>query len=620
MIPILFESTETKFESNGIGSLSDAVSCVVVEERNGIFELTLEYPESGIHFSEILDRRIVFAIPSPYRDPQPFRIYRITRPMDGIITVYAQHISYDLSGVPLNPFTAMNAPDAMSKLSVNAAVNNHFVFWTDKTTVASFSVSVPSSTRSVLGGSQGSILDVYGGEYEWDKYTIKLHGQRGNDNGVLISYGKNLTNIEQDRNISSILTGIYPYWTNTDGDIVTCDPKIINAPGTYNFSRVIPVDFSSDFQEQPTPDELKKRAEKYVKDNNIGVPKTSITASFVQLEQYDEYKNIAILEKCDLCDFVTIQYSDIGIDAKAEIVKIETDVLLERYNSVEIGDAKTNIADTIAGQQQQIDKKPSETYLKSAILSLTSTILGATGGSVRLLDTNGDGDPDTLYIADNPDPSLARKVWRFNYEGWGASENGYNGPFKMGATLKDGLLADFITAGTLNAALVKVINLIADHIVSKSGQYTMELWGAVLSLMENENARIQMYTTKQGGSVLQLFSGNASPETGVLDNDARYGWITPDGVGVGEDINGNYHGNIFCGTAIVNGTVNANGDYTNAANVWHMFGKDGIAILTMNGSERIGHFEKLSIAGGAPQTVKWVWNPDMEQYVLCTVT
>ena len=182
----------------------------------------------------------------------------------------------------------------------------------------------------MLGGSQGSILDVYGGEYEWDSFTVRLHGQRGQDNGVVIRYGKNLTDIEQDRNIASVATGIYPYWANTDGDLVICDPKIVPAQGAYDFTRVVPVDFSQDFQEAPSPQELKAKAEQYVTANQIGVPKVSITASFVQLEQFAEYEDLALLEKCDLCDTVAIQFERLGVNAKAEIVKIETDVLLER--------------------------------------------------------------------------------------------------------------------------------------------------------------------------------------------------------------------------------------------------------------------------------------------------
>lgn len=462
MIPVLYAPDETEFQTQGIGALTDAISCTVTEERNGAYELELQYPAGGIHFDDIADRCIITATPSPYRLPQPFRIYRITKPLGGVCTVYAQHISYDLSGVPLHPFSAQSAPQAMAGLQSNASVPSPFAFWTDKATAGTFTVSVPSATRSVLGGQAGSILDVYGGEYEWDKFTVKLHNRRGQDNGVTIRYGKNLTDLEQDRNIANVATGIYPYWTDADGNLVTCDPPIIPAPGTYNFTRVIPVDFSQDFDSQPTPQQLQARAESYVQANNIGVPTVSITASFVQLDQTEEYRHLALLEKCDLCDTVTIQFEQLGVNAKAKIVAQQTDVLLERYLSVTIGDARTNIADTIAGQQQtiqnqnqQIQQRPTVSVVESIANQITAAILGAQGGSVRLLDTNGDGEPDTLYLADDPDPAKAKKVWRFNYEGWGASENGYNGPFSIEAALGIGMYADFITAGTFNANLIK---------------------------------------------------------------------------------------------------------------------------------------------------------------------
>lgn len=603
MKPILFPSTATEFKTQGLGVLTDAISCTVTEERNGAFELTMQYPDTGVHFDEITDRCIIYAIPSPYRAPQPFRIYRITRPMDGIIMVYAQHITYDLSGVPLNPFTAINAPDALSKLSLNAAVDSPFTFWTDKATVASFAVSTPSSTRSVLGGSSGSILDVYGGEYEWDGFTVRLYGHRGYDNGVVISYGKNLTDIEQDRNISNVATGIYPYWTNAEGALVTCDPKIVNAPGTYDFTRVVLVDFSNDFETQPTPAQLRARAEKYVEDNKIGIPKTSITASFVQLEQFPEYEDLALLEKCDLCDTVTIRYPQLGVEAKAEIVKIETDVLLERYNSVEIGDVRTNIADTIVGQQQEIKQKPSETYLREAVLALTETILGASGGAVRLLDTNNDGMPDTLYIADDPDPTKARNVWRFNHEGWGASDNGYNGPFSYGATLKNGMVADFITAGTLNADLVNIVNLIADHVVSRNAGFEMDLWAAVLRLMENDNLRVRIYSTAQSaGGIVQVFSGTVTNEGG-LGEDGSYSYLGPIGAGVGEKSDGSYTGTIKTGTLVVYNRVKT---------------ESGNSILSVVNGQRIGHFDRLAIGDNADFSVSWVWDPQLGRYVLCS--
>lgn len=547
MKPILFPSTATEFKTQGLGALSDAISCYVTEERNGEYELEMEYPVDGIHFSEIAKRCILLAIPSPYRLPQPFRIYRITKPLNGVCTIYAQHISYDLSKTPLNPFTAANAPAAMNGLSANAAISSEFTFWTDKTTVANFAVTVPSKTRSVLGGQTGSILDVYGGEYEWDNFTVKLHNQRGNDSGVVIRYGKNLTDLEQDENISNVLTGIYPYWTDTDGNLVVCDPKIVNAPGTYDFQAVDPVDFSQDFDEQPTPAQLKARAESYVQANNIGIPVVSISVSFVQLEQTEEYKDLALLEKCDLCDTVTVQFEKLGVNAKAKIVKIVTDVLLERYDSVEIGDARTNIADTISDQQQEIQKRPTSSVVENIASQITAAILGAKGGAVRLLDTNNDDVPDTLYIADNPDPTQAQKVWRFNYEGWGASKTGYNGPFTIAAGIEDGLYADFITAGTLNCALLNVINLVAQGVElygnfrTTNGNFFTELWAGVFTMGQNngqaDNEFVKIYTSASdpnngSGAVIayDVVNGTPTPKTQIVGGNVTTENITADSI------------------------------------------------------------------------------------------
>jgi len=375
MKPILYPSSATSFNNQGLGALSDAISCVVSEERNGEYELTLEYPVGGIHFDEIGDRAIILAIPSPYRTPQPFRIYSVESPLNGIVTIHAHHLSYDLSGIPVSPFTADSCSTALSGLLSHSVVTNPFTVWTDKSVSSEYKLSVPTSFRACLGGQEGSILDVYGkGEYEFDKYAVKLHLNRGSDNGVKIAYGKNLTDFRMERNLESVVTGIYPYWANVDedevieGDLITIydinnpayllesggaylldsNGKYLLVQNPFPFNNVLPLDLSSEFESAPTKAELKERAEKYIRDNGLGVPKVSIDVSFVQLEQTEEYKDIAVLEACDLCDTVTVDFPLYGISAKAEIIRIETDVLLERYNSVQIGDARTSLADTLA--------------------------------------------------------------------------------------------------------------------------------------------------------------------------------------------------------------------------------------------------------------------------------
>ena len=472
MIPILYGSTETIFADNGIGPLGDCISGNVTEARNGEFELTLKYPTSGAHYDDLKLRAIIMVKPRPEADSQPFRIYEISRPMNGIVTVSAQHISYDLTGIPVAPFTTSSVAGAMVALKSNAVTDCPFDFWTDKSTAANMAVTVPSSIRGLLGGSEGSVLDVYGGEYEFDRWTIKLHGSRGYDRGVSIRYGKNLTDITQEENCESVYTGVYPYWADADGNVVQLDSKIISAPGTYDFTRILPLDLSQEWAETPTQEQLKGRAESYMAANNIGIPKVSITVEFAQLGQTLEYQHLAVLEHVGLCDTVHVEFPRLGVSASAEVVKADYDFLAERYNSVTLGEARTGITGAIMAQGESIRKKPSQTLLQQSILSLTSTILGAQGGSIRLLDTNGDGTPDTLYIADNPDPTKAVKVWRFNYEGWGASANGYNGPFTLGASMASGIVADFITTGTLNASLIKTGDLDATN-VSLSGEFAV---------------------------------------------------------------------------------------------------------------------------------------------------
>lgn len=453
---LLYPSTETEFQNNGLGALSDAISCTVTEERNGMYELEMQYPVSGSHYGEIANRAILFCKPDPYRDPQPFRIYRILKPISGRVTVYAQHISYDLSGVTVSPFSAGSCAGALDGLKANAVpADMPFSFWTDKSTSGDFSVEAPSSLRSLLGGTEGSILDVYGGEYEFDRWTVKLWNRRGKDSGVTIRYGKNLTDLQQDENISNVATGIYPYWKGSDGTLVEVPGKVVNAPGTYDFTRIIPVDFTTDFQEQPTSEQLQERAETYVESNNIGVPTVSLSVSFQPLEQTEEYKDIALLERVNLCDTVTVEYPALGVSATAKCVKTVYDVLKGRYTSVELGEARTNIADTVAGQQQQIEKLPESSAFQEAISNATGWITGNRGGYVVIRDSNGDRQPDEILIMDTPDIRTAQKVWRWNNGGLGYSSTGYNGSYTTAITQDGAIVASFMTAGILNGNIIK---------------------------------------------------------------------------------------------------------------------------------------------------------------------
>ena len=456
--PILYSTTETNFDHNGIGILSACVSCEVTEEANGIFELAMQYPMDGVHFVEIGDRTIIKAKVDQFRDPQLFRVYAISKPMNGIVTVLAEHISYDLSGIPVKTFSASSASSALAGLKNNAVVDCPFNFWTDKSTSANFKVSVPASIRSRLGGVAGSILDVYGGEYEFDNYTVKLHNNRGMNRGVSIRYGKNLTDIKQEQNCASVATGVYPYWSgDVDGNsvLVELPEKIVNTPGTYNFVKIRTVDFTQNFETKPTVEQLRSATESYIKNNNIGVPIVSLTVSFAQLEQSEEYKHLKLLERVSLFDTVNVEFPALGVSATAKAVKMVYDVIADRVKSVTLGSVRANIADTIAGQENKIETVKTEVKsdIKKAQEAATSWLVNGKGYAYFRKDDLGN-IVDILFM-DTQDAETAVNVMRVGQSGIGFSHNGVNGPYESAWTIDGKFNADFILAGSISASMIE---------------------------------------------------------------------------------------------------------------------------------------------------------------------
>lgn len=452
MIPKLFEFSATEFTTNGLGVLNGASSCSVRQVLNGEYELQFTYPINGARFSQLVERAIVIAKPDPISNDQAFRIYRIVKSMKDTVTVYAEHISYDLGGIPVKPFTAPDVGTALISLKENMIVDNPFTFVTDKTTTAKMSLSIPYSARSVLGGVEGSILDTYRGEYEWDNFTVHLWNKRGEDRGVHIRYGKNLTNFEQDSKCSNMYTAVYPYWTK-EGDTIMGD--LINLVGETGYNKVLSLDLSSTFQQRPSVEELNLAAQAYVSSHDLDKPAVSWKVSFASLENTTEYAGKNLLEGIYLGDTVHVYFEKLGISVNSRAVETNYDPILERYNSVTLGSVKTNLSDTIISQEKSLQEVPTKSLVESISSSIAGKLIGINGGCIRHIDTNGDGEPDELYIADDPDPLKALKVWRFNYQGWGVSRTGYNGPFIMGATLDEGFLADFITAANLTAGIIQ---------------------------------------------------------------------------------------------------------------------------------------------------------------------
>lgn len=449
MIPILSDSYP--MTGNGLGGLSDAISCVVTNEINGEYELRMRYPVTGEHYSELLINYFIMATPG-MASAEPFRIYRITRPLNGVVTVYARHLSYDMSGIIVEPCSASSLTEALTTIPSHAVPSCPFTLASTRTVASPITVVEPKTLWGLLGGSSGSFLDVYGGEWEFSGYTATLKTTLGTDRGVEIRYGKNLTQLETDADISATYGGVYPYWYDEEEGLVT--GSIVPVTGSI-YTRILLLDCSSDFDTKPTSVQLQTRAANYITANSVGSPKDSWKVSFALLAQSKEYETQAILEQVQLGDTVKVKYDALGVNATARAVKTEWDVLGDKYESITIGRVKQNLASILVGQNREQERALAQTKsaLEQAIASSTDFIKNGTG-VIRFI-YNSDGDLMEIVSLDNADITQAQSVWRLNNGGFGHSSTGYNGAYTTAITQNGAIVADFITTGTLNAQRVK---------------------------------------------------------------------------------------------------------------------------------------------------------------------
>ena len=513
MIPILYQTiTEGTVPAHyGLGALTDCVSCEVSEERNGAYELQMSYAAQGIHASEIQLNRYVKAKPNFTDDPQIFQIYKIGKTINGHFDVYAQHISYGLSGKPIYSGSANNIVTACAVLEASAG---GFTIDTTKETLGNFNITEPSSVRSWFGGKEGSLLDVYGsGEWKYDNFHCRLMQNRGADRGMQIRYGKNLTDLNQDLDSSNLYTHVVSYW-KTDTTVVRGNSYATGL--VLDTQKMLILDASGEFEEEPTASDLDGYTQDYIGNHNLTAPTNSITLKFQQAG--------TLVERVDLCDTVTVFFEELGIEAKFKCIKTKWDVLAERYIENEFGDPRTSITDTIANgstvvagsdaearaiAQQALNiandkrrvfittpvppydigdlwiedekirycstaKGANESYseddwtsvdtvdsvtLEDAVANATAWITGGNGGYV-IIHRDADGRPYELLISDSENITAnTARVWRWNINGLGYSSTGYNGIFIPAITSDGQIVADFITTGTLDANRIEVRNL-----------------------------------------------------------------------------------------------------------------------------------------------------------------
>lgn len=470
MIPKLYESTEMEFVSNGLGSLPDAISCKVTEERNGCYELEMEYPVGGLHYDLIENNRIIYAKPNETSDPQPFDIKEITPSMDKMTaTIYAQHVRYRMNGIPVSPFSAQGINDALAGLKQNSLIKHPFTFYTDIVNGSSkFNVGLPETLGSLLGGKKGSILDTFSGsagcEYEFDRFNVKLHAHRGTDSGVSIRYAKNLTGCKMESSIESVYTGVLAYWQKKGEDkeeLLSSDIQYIANHTSYPREYIYMLDCSSDFEDTPTVEQLNAKASDYAVNNRIGEPSVSVDVSFIPLWGTEEYKAIAPLERTCLCDTVTVLFDLLGVNVKAIVNKTVYDVLSEKYDSISIGSAKSKLGETIkqeAHDQAEAVKKDTISAVQGSIDSAVDKIRGGANGHV-ILSANANGETNELYAYDGNSLETASKVLRLNYEGLAGTDNGINGNYNVAITTDGHVNASMVTFGEMDGNLIKAKSL-----------------------------------------------------------------------------------------------------------------------------------------------------------------
>lgn len=567
MIPILYKRNETAFTTNGLGRLTDALRCTVTESRNGVYELEMEYPIDGLHFADLDLEMLIGARHSDATDVQPFRIYRITRPLNGVVTVNARHISYDLTKIAVKPYTADTIAEALQGFTSYSMNSCPFTFATDKTTSGRFVVKEPASIRSLLGGSEGSILDVYGGgEYEFDKFLVRLHTARGTASGVTIRYGKNLTDLQHINDSEAQYNGVAPFYASGDTIVVLPEGavylddaakyldaytdqrrvKYTNQNGEiYNGYvtdlKVIPLDLSQAFDEAPTVAQLRAAAVNYLSSTSNTVPKVSVKVNFVQLWQTEEYKQYAPLQRAKLCDTVNVIYTRLGVKVSAKVIKTVYNVLLERYDSMEIGDAKSTLASSLAKTSADMSsiRKLAEgssvtmSDVAAAINANSEKITGALGGYVVIDPNTSTGYPERILVMDTPDASTAQNVIQINSAGIGFSRNGINGPYSTAWTIDGSFTASFISTWSLNASQITSGTLSANMIKGgalKIGGTAAGTGGnGVLDIYNSSNARVGRWDVN-GLSVGSDFSvdmaGTVTARNAVLTDADVSGTIT----------------------------------------------------------------------------------------------
>lgn len=371
IVPYLYPTYAALQAGAGSFKLPDTIDMEATEERNGAFDLEMQYLYAGENAVEITCERFVMAVPQRAQAEEPFRVYEIDKPINGVITVKAHHISYDLDGYTLEPFTATGIANIMSAINTQlSALGAGFLLVNDGLTYAGdFEITVPTSAAKAIGGENG-LLALTGAEisYKWDavnqRETVTLHAARGTVSTATVAYGFNLLSADASVNSDAVYSSIFPFYAKEENGVltlVTLPEKTLSTGATTSRTRALPVDLTSRFEQTPTEAELRTAAQDYITEVSWDAV-TSCSVDFVPLQNTTEYKDKIDEQALSLCDTVTVSADVIGISMTSKVVKTVYNQLSEKYKEMTVGTIEQNIADTIAGLERREGSSAGTSY------------------------------------------------------------------------------------------------------------------------------------------------------------------------------------------------------------------------------------------------------------------
>ncbi len=349
MIPIIFPATAKAFGTLGIGAVPEAFSCVVDEVRNQSNILTLEAPLDAMCKDQLTEGNIIVADTNERLKKQPYEIVHTEESLaDGRIIVEAQHVAYRLRYSVTKQISGTTVSQIFTAFKTAASMieENDFTFYTDITTSKTATYNY-MSVWDALHGTEGSLIDTFGGFIEMDGFTVKLLQRRGQDNGVVVPYGKNLVDLQRVVDSGDIFNGILPVYSSGGEITVVGSVQYSANTGRYPYKRTEVVDFSEKFGDTvPTVAQLNSAAASKV--NNQGIPVATIAGEFIPLKSTLDYKDFGALESVAMDDTVRFYAPRMGIDITTKVVATHWNVLKDRYDSVEVGDVRQTIRQAIA--------------------------------------------------------------------------------------------------------------------------------------------------------------------------------------------------------------------------------------------------------------------------------